>query len=174
MTIPTNLTLVDELTKDEQFILAMAQYADGTLSEKIIRDRYKLDGDQWEKLAENDQLVQRIQDEKIRRIRSGATARERAQQLHAEAPGVLGKILHGDDISPRHKIEAAREIRAVAATGPEDRSATDRFVIHIDLTADAKLKGIEPDPRDVINLEVELPQKTPAAITDQSEDDWRK
>jgi hypothetical protein len=48
----------------------------------------------------------------------------------------------------------------------------DRVVIHIDLSADAKLKGIEPDPRDIIHLEV-TPHKTPAAITDKT-DDWKR
>jgi hypothetical protein len=53
---------------------------------------------------------------------------------------VLGKILHSESASPRHRIEAAKELRATANTGAEKASdAADRVVIHIDLGADQKL-----------------------------------
>jgi hypothetical protein len=42
-------------------------------------------------------------------------------------------------------------------------------VIKIDLTADQKL----PNPNDIIVIDA-TPHKTPAAITDQSKDDWKK
>jgi len=108
-----------------------------------------------------------------RRVRNGATARERAQQLFTEAPNVLGTIMKNDDASPRHRIEAAREIRQVAANGPEAASAADRFIITINLGEDAKLRSAKPDPNDVIVIDA-TPRKTPAAITDKTEDDWKK
>ena len=72
------------------------------------------------------------------------------------APAVLGTILHGgDDVSPRHKIESARELRAIAANGPEAPAGT-RFVIQINLgsdvlTFDKSIRPLEPgevDPFD--------------------------
>jgi hypothetical protein len=49
---------------------------------------------------------------------------------------VLGDILHGEAVSPRHKIEAARELRAVSATGPDAASQADPFVITINVGTD--------------------------------------
>jgi hypothetical protein len=66
-----------------------------------------------------------------------------AAKLFSEAPEVLGTILHDKDASPRHRIEAARELRATANTGAERTSNTgdsDRFVITINLGGDEKLK----------------------------------
>src|SRR5262245_36110766 len=136
----------------------------------------------WAHLGEDDKLVEAIEAEKIRRIRNGSTARERAQQHFATAPDVLGGILHGDAVSPRHKIESARELRAIAATGPEAAQAADRFVIHIDLGEDQKLiidKTIAPLTPDEARKSLNdgeiihaTPQKALPAST--TEDDWKR
>src|SRR5262249_4724205 len=85
-----------------------------------------------------------IEAEKVRRIRNGAHAREKAQQVFVKAPDVLDNILSDRSASPRHRIEAAREIRAVAATGPEATPAGDRFVIPINLGEVYKLRIVKP------------------------------
>src|SRR5262249_6124313 len=156
-----------------EFITDLARYAEGLFTEQQVKKKHHFDDATWARLGEDEALIEKIEAEKTRRIRSGATARERAQVLFAETPTVLGNILNDDDMSPRHRIESAREIRQIAANGPENRSAADRFVIKIDLTADAKLRSTEPDPNDVIIIDA-TPRKTPAAITDQSKDDWKK
>jgi hypothetical protein len=87
-------------------------------------------------LAENEPLVQAVQREKERRIANGAATREKAQWLFVQAPDVLGNILNDATTSPRHCIEACRELRAVATSGSESTPVSgDRFIIRIDLTA---------------------------------------
>jgi hypothetical protein len=162
-------TLID----NHEFVSDLARFAEGLYTEAAIKKKYHFDDATWASLGEDDALVEAIEAEKIRRVRNGATARERAQQLFTEAPNVLGTIMKNDDASPRHRIEAAREIRQVAANGPEAASAADRFIITINLGEDAKLRSSKPDPNDVIIIDA-TPRKTPAAITDQSKDDWKK
>jgi len=139
------------LIDDHDFILAMARFADGLLTEAQIKKRFNFDENTWKRLGENEPLIAAIEAEKERRIRNGETARERAQKLFVEAPTVLGTIMNDGSASPRHRIEAAREIRQVAANGPEVAPAADRFVITIDLGGDHVLKfdkSIKVDPND--------------------------
>ena len=75
-----------------------------------------------------------------RRLLNGDAAREAAAKLFAEAPEVLGTILHNEQASPRHRIEAARELRTTANAGAEKGGDTaDRVVVHINLGGDQKL-----------------------------------
>ena len=131
----------------------LARYAEGLLDEAAVKKIYRFSDEDWDRLGGNDELVEKIEAEKRRRIRDGRSARERAQRLFAQAPDVLGGILHGDGVSPRHKIESARELRTIAANGPEAAApASDRFVITINLGEDHVLKfnkSIAPDPNDV-------------------------
>ena len=111
--MPLDSELGVELVED------LARYAEGLLDEAAVKKIYRFSDEDWDRLGGNDELVEKIEAEKRRRIRDGRSARERAQQLFAQAPSVLGGILHGDGVSPRHKIESARELRAIAANGPE-------------------------------------------------------
>jgi hypothetical protein len=129
-------TVNDALINDHDFIVDLARYAEGLLTEKEVRKKHRLGDDVWTKLGEDEALIERIEATKIARVRSGVVARERAQVLFTTTPTVLGNILNDGNISPRHKIEAAREIRAVAATGPETQPTMDRFQITINLGAD--------------------------------------
>ena len=134
-----------------ELITDLARYAEGLLDEAAVKKIYRFSDEDWDRMGSNDELVEKIQVEKTRRIRDGRSARERAQALFAEAPAVLGTILHGDDISPRHKIESCRELRAIAANGPEVAAPETRFIISIDLGGGEVLKfnkSIECTPHD--------------------------
>ena len=74
-----------------------------------------------------------------RRQRSGEAARDAAAKVFAESPRVLGQILNSEAASPRHRIEAAREIRATAQSGERTGDTAERVIINIDLGADQKL-----------------------------------
>jgi hypothetical protein len=140
------------LEDNHEFITDCARYAEGLLSEQDVKKKHHFDDATWARLGEDEALVEAIEAEKIRRIRNGSTARERAQALYAETPTVLGDILHDDGASPRHRIESAREIRQIAANGPEATPATDRFQIIINLGADVVErydKSIAVNPNDV-------------------------
>ena len=130
--------LAAELLNNSEFISDLARFSEQLIPERVIRKKYGFDEATWTKLGADEALVDAIELEKIRRTRSGATAREKAQNVFTKAPDILDKILTGDGVSPRHKIESARELRAIAATGPENR-AEDRFIIEINLGEDAKL-----------------------------------
>jgi hypothetical protein len=144
---------VNNLIEDHEFVVDLARYAEGTLSEQQVKKKYHFDDNTWARLGENDALVERIEAEKLRRVRNGSTARERAQQIFATAPGVLGDILHNDGASPRHRIESAKELRAISANGPEATPAADRIQIVINLGADVverydKSRAIDPHDAD--------------------------
>jgi hypothetical protein len=119
--------------KRQEFVVDMARFAEGDLTEKWVRRKYRFDAEAWEKLGGDDRLVEEIEAEKLKRIRSGDSARERAQIHFAAAPNVLGDILNDQHASPRHRIESAKELRVVAANGPKAAPATERFQIIIDL-----------------------------------------
>ena len=165
--------LAAQLLTDTQFVEDLARYSEKLLTEKFIRRKYNLTDDAWEQLGNNDELVDAIEAEKARRIRSGASKREKAQLHIVRAPDVLGKIMDDESQNSRHRVDAIKTLDSLADDKSRAAQQDDRITIHIDLTADAKLKGIEPDPKDIINLEV-TPRKTPAAITDETEDDWKK
>ncbi len=133
-----------ELTVD------LARYSEGLLDESAIRKKYRFDDDVWASLASNDVLVEAIEKEKAHRIKSGACARERAQLLFAGVPTVLGNILHDEGAAGRMRIESAKELRVIAANGPEAAPTADRFQITI-IMGDETLqfdKSIAVNPND--------------------------
>jgi hypothetical protein len=88
---------------------------------------------------------------KERRVRSGEAAREKAAALFVEAPAVLGDILRDPTTSPRHRVDAIRELRACAGVGAEDKPADgERIRISINFgtsktRVDAPMKKIKPE-----------------------------
>ena len=132
----TDVALDSELAKS--FVADCARYTEGLLNEQELREAWGLDEQAWVQLAENMPLLLAIKAERERRIRSGEAAREAAQRAFANAPSVLSEILHNQLVSPRARIEAARELRHVAASGPETSAAAEKFVINIDLGGDDK------------------------------------
>jgi hypothetical protein len=165
--------LATQLLADAEFVSDLARYAENLLTEKFIRRKYNLTDDAWEQLGNDDSLIEAIEVEKLRRVRNGSAKREKAQQLITKGPDVLDKILSDESANPRHRVDAVKALDAIAEPGPQTAQQADRFVITIDLGEDAKLRSATPDPNDVIIIET-TPRKTPAAITDQSEDDWKK
>ena len=164
------------LIENHEFITDCARYAEGLLSEQDVKKKHHFDDATWEQLGNNDALIEAIDAEKIRRIRNGSTARERAQVLFAQAPDVLGDILHDDGVSPRHKIESARELRQIAANGPEATPATDRFQIIINLGADVVERydnsiAVNPNDVDPFNDVGATPQGLLTVIAAKKKDD---
>jgi hypothetical protein len=145
-----------QLLTDNEFVSDMCRYSEGLLTEKFIRRKYgKLNEDAWNRLGENEELVSAIENEKLRRCRNGDSAREKAQKLYVSAPDVLGNILHGETVNPRFKIESAKELRAIAANGPQAVPAADRFQIIINLgdVSERYDKPIAISPNDGPNID---------------------
>src|SRR5262245_18475614 len=78
------------LINDHDFITDLARFAEAICTEAEVRKRWRLTDEDWERAGSDDALVRAIQDEKVRRVRNGATARERAQKIFTETPEVLG------------------------------------------------------------------------------------
>src|SRR5262245_11118959 len=139
------------LIENSDFIADCARYSEGLLTEKEVKKKHHFDDATWERLGEDDALVEAIEAEKVRRIRNGSTKRERAQRLVAQAPGVLGDIMLDASASPKHRIDASKTLDAFAANGPDATAAADRFIITINLGSDVERynKSIAINPNDV-------------------------
>jgi hypothetical protein len=119
------------------FVIDCTRHIEDLITAEQLRKKYQLDEDAWRGLATNEPLQNAIERQKERRIRSGDAAREKAQHLFVAAPGVLSDIFQDNGASPRHRVEAIRELRQVAAAGSDTATpaASERFTIRIDLTA---------------------------------------
>jgi hypothetical protein len=150
--------LAQELMKDETFIQDLARYSENLLTEKFIRKKYgNLDEATWTRLGENDSLIEKIEDLKLRRCRDGSSKREKAQQLVVKTVDVLGDIALNAGNSPKHRIDASKTLDAFAANAPQTvppAAAAERFQIVINLGNDQILKfdkSIEVRPNDIDN-----------------------
>ena len=146
------------LIDDHGFIVDMARYADGLLTEAQIKKKYRFDAATWNQLGTDDALVEKIEAEKLRRIRDGSTKRERAQVEVIDAGPILGKIMRDPDANEKHRIDSIKTLDQLAANGPQAAPAADRFIISIQLGADVEHynKSIAIDPNDADPNEQEL------------------
>jgi hypothetical protein len=118
------------------FVVDCTRHVEELVSAEQLKAKYRLTEEAWRQLAENEPLQHAVERTKERRIRSGAAAKEKAQHLFLTAPSVLSSILNDSAASPRHRIEAARELRQTAAIGSEAATlSAEHFSIRIDLTA---------------------------------------
>lgn len=128
-----------DLINNHNFLTDACRFSEGLLTQDQVIKKYRL-SDADLKLLENDEpLIAAIEAEKTKRIRCGDTARERAQVLYAEVPNRLGDFLRDPTVSPRHAIESAKEIRAIAANAGDiisPAAAAERFTIVINMGND--------------------------------------
>ncbi len=118
----------------EAFVADCARNTEGLISDPEIKAKYELSDANWEQLAGNTPLLQAVRAERERRISSGVAAREGAQRQLAKAPNVLGDILTDEQVPPRHRIEAARELRQAAGDELDAASRDgEKFIITINL-----------------------------------------
>ena len=139
--------------EDDELIENLARFADGTLSEAAVKSRHHLSNEDWAALGESDRLVELVEACKLRRIRTGATKRERAQIEIVDAPPILGGIMRDPNANERHRIDSVKTLDALASTGAEAAAAGARFEITINLGADhiehySKSIAIDPDDTD--------------------------
>jgi hypothetical protein len=147
------MTNLSTMVENDQFISDCARYAESILTRVQIERLYRhLTPADWDALGTDEQLVLAIQNEQTRRIRNGTSAREKAALVHAtKAIDVLDGILSDDGNSPRHRIECAKELRAVATPAVENAgNLSERFTITINLGTDVEhySKSIAIDPND--------------------------
>ena len=156
------------LEDDLDFVADCCRYSENILSEEAIKKKYRFDDTAWERLGNNEVLIEKIEAEKVRRTRNGSAKREKAQQLVVQAPDVLGGIMLDASASPKHRIDSAKALDAFAANGPEAAPASDRFQITINLGSDVlhfdKSIAIDANDVDPFNDTDTTPQGSLAAI----------
>ena len=135
-----------------ELIVDCARFAEGVLTEQQVRKKYRFDAGAWEALGSNDELVEKIESERLRRVRDGSGKREKSQQLITKAPDILDSIASDTACSPRHRVDAIKVLDTFAANGPgQSAPASDRFQIIINLGADTLKfdKSIAVDANDI-------------------------
>jgi len=147
--------LASSLRENQELIEDLCRYSEGILTEKQVRQRWHLANDEvWASLGTDDSFVERVELEKTRRIRSGATKRELAQLRAVAAPDVLSGILMDPKANARHRIDASKALDDLAGFAPQRNAEDqDRVIIKIDLSADTRAKGLESNPDDVLVFE---------------------
>ena len=124
-----------KLRDDESFVLDLTRFSEGVLSEQQVRRKWHLvSNETWDLLADDELLIERVEETKVQRIRSGAVKRELAQKHVVAAPTILHGILVDAAANPRHRIDSAKALDDMAADRHEiAAAAADRFIISIDL-----------------------------------------
>src|SRR5262249_36422350 len=106
----------------------------------------------WERLGVDDALIEAVEAEKARRIRSGEAKREKAQQHIVKAPDVLNGIMSDPKANAKHRIDSAKALDDLAEGGPRGaHDETDRVIVTINLGGgdvfryDGSAKPLSPD-----------------------------
>ncbi len=116
----------------QAFVIDCARNTEGLMPDHDLKTKYELSNEYWERLAGNTPLLHAVRAEREQRILSGEAAREAAQRHFIKAPHILGGILTDKLVSPRHQIEAAKELRQIAGNGQDAASrAGEKFTINI-------------------------------------------
>ena len=124
------------LTSDvgSAFVSDCARNRERLFSDGQLQEKYDIAPTDWDDIIKNKALRLAISRECERRMLNNDASREAAAKEFTRAPGVLGKILDDERASPRHRIEAARELRTTAQVGADRPGDTaDRVVISINL-----------------------------------------
>jgi hypothetical protein len=140
------------------FVADATRAAEGLLTDKELQEIYELTPADWIAITKDTALGRAVRDERARRVRNGTAARESAARYFVRAPTVLAGIMENAASNPRHIIEAAKEIRQVAAGDRDDRGSSqgEKFSIIINLGDDCIERhevDITPKPR--VDLEQE-------------------
>ena len=139
----------EHLEDNQEFVADCCRYAENILSEEAVKKKYHFDDATWAHLGDNEALIEAIELEKIRRVRTGQQKRERAQVLVTQAPDVLGGIMLDASASPKHRVDAIK-IWTIFPPGPEAAPAADRLQIVINLGDTSEVRQVdETDPNDI-------------------------
>jgi hypothetical protein len=116
------------------FVVDLSRNKERLFSDQQVREKYDITPDNWTAITQDKALRLLVNAEHERRMLNGVAAQESAAKIFTEAPEVLGSILRDDRASPRHRIEASKELRATARPGDEKTGPdADRVIITINL-----------------------------------------
>jgi hypothetical protein len=125
------------LVEDHEFVVDLARFRENLLDEKAIRKKYRFDEATWLALGDDDELIRKVEQESIRRVRDGSAKKERSQQLITKAPNILDSIMSDPAQSARHRVDAIKTLDGMAAPlAAAAAGQSDRFIISIILNSD--------------------------------------
>ena len=145
------------------FVVDATRAAEGLLTDKELQEIYELTPADWIAITKDTALGRAVRDERARRVRNGTAARESAARHFVKMPDVLARIAENQASNPRHIIEAAKEIRQVAAGNSDDgpSQGNERFVITINLGSDTERYEFDATPNKARPLEPDHPDDKP-------------
>ena len=121
-------------------ITDLARNKERLFSDAQVIEKYDITPADWTTITQSKAIRLAVNAEHERRMLNGIAAQESAAKIFTEAPEVLGSILRDNKASPRHRIEASKELRATARSSDEKPGAeTDRVIVTITLGGDEKL-----------------------------------
>jgi len=122
------------------FVSDCARNRQKIFSDARLQEKYGIDPSDWNDIVNNKALRLAISAECDRRMLNGDAAKESAAQIFMNSPTVMGEILNDKSASPRHRIEASKELRATARSDDE-KPGTDaeRVIVTINLGADERI-----------------------------------
>src|SRR5262245_4915825 len=121
-------------------ITDLARNKERLFSDAQVIEKYDISEKAWTEITQSKAIRLAVNAEHERRMLNGIAAQESAAKIFTEAPEVLGSILRDNKASPRHRIEASKELRATARSSDEKPGAeTDRVIVTINLGGDEKL-----------------------------------
>ena len=116
-----------------RFVVDATRAAEGLISDRELAEKYEISPADWQSITKDLALGRAVRAERERRVLDGTAARESAAKHFVRTPAILAGIMENQLSNPRHVIEAAREIRAVAATagGGDNPMQSEKFSIVI-------------------------------------------
>jgi hypothetical protein len=149
-----------ELTSDvgHAFIVDCVRCAESLLTDKELAAIYKISPADWSNIANDAALGRAIRAERDRRVLNGTAAREAASRHFVKAPTILDRIMSDEGMNARHRVDAIKEMRAIAAPEKQNnQSDGGRFIIQINIGDESKTynKSIAPTP------DADLPDEQP-------------
>jgi hypothetical protein len=123
-----------ELASDvgRAFIVDCVRCAESLLSDKELAEIYEISPADWQNIANDAALGRAIRAERDRRVRNGTAAKEMASKHFVRAPTILNRIMSDEQLNARHRVDAIKEMRAIAAPEKQNSPAqNERFIIKI-------------------------------------------
>ena len=162
---PARPDLTKSLHENSELITSLCRFAEGLETESSVRKRWRLSEETWELLGSDDELVRAIEEEKIRRVRSGQLKREKAQAHIVRGVDVLATIMDDPKANNRHRVDSIKALNSLTGD-PQAAPEQERIVIRIDLGADVRAKGMASNPADVLTIDAPV-RPTPPGGTQE-------
>ena len=146
-----------------ELIQDLARYAEGLFTRAQVKKKWRklVSNEMWDTLEHDDELVDAIEAEEVRRVRDGSFKRERAQQHITKGPDVLESIMSDPKQSAKHRIDSAKALDQFAGNTPDAAEQPDRIIIRIDMGADVRARGGVVTQKDILMFEAEAPKLPP-------------